>query len=260
MTYKRRRALLQLLEQQPDISVQELTQALGVSPATVRRDLATLAAEGVVQRVRGGAVLQQPVAYDEAWKERRRHQVAEKQAIALAAADLIDPGLVVALDVGSTTYFLAEAIRQRSDLVVFTASLPHAQVLGQGNCTTFLVGGHYRPKEQSLTGTIARQVVQQYHYDLFFLGASAWSLEQGVMDFSMDDVDIKRVFMEQSTRVIAVLDSSKYGRTSLTSIAPLDALDMVITDDGLDPQLLDTLQEQVDVKIVPARRSERRLG
>ncbi|AEJ38243.1 DeoR family transcriptional regulator [Sulfobacillus acidophilus TPY] len=157
------------------------------------------------------------------------------------AAGMVEDGQVVALDVGTTTLEIARGLQLRTGLLVFTASLPAADVLSKGRPTVYVVGGRMRPGEMSLVGPLTRDIIQRFHYDVFFLAAAGWSVEQGLMDYSIDDVEIKQAFMAASSSVIAVVDSVKYGKTSLTTIASLTDVDAVITDD----QLPDAVQEQV---------------
>jgi DeoR/GlpR family transcriptional regulator of sugar metabolism len=260
MLIKRQRELLELIQSEPVIAIQDLTDRLGVSSATVRRDLSALSAQGLIQRVRGGAMMVDPLGVEPTWIERGRREVARKRQIAQAACDMIEDGQVVALDVGTTTLEIAKLLARRSNLTVFTASLMAAEVLARGRPTVFLVGGRVRIQEMSLIGPLAREVVGHFHYDVFLLGAAGWSVEQGLTDFSMDDVDVKHALIEASKQVVAVVDSSKYGMTSLTAITAIDDVDLIITDDGLDPTLRPQIEELTRLQIAPAQGAEGRLA
>jgi DeoR/GlpR family transcriptional regulator of sugar metabolism len=251
MSERRRRELLALLQQEPWLNVRELTERLGVSPATVRRDLSALASEGKIERFRGGASVHTPLAHEPSWMERSRHETAAKRAIAQAALSLIEPEQVIAIDVGSTTYELARLLHLRSDLVIFTASVPIAQLLAQGRPGVYLIGGRLRAREQAVVGPISRDIIRRFHYDIFFLGAAGWSIEQGLMDFSMEDVEIKQTFIECSSAVVALVDSSKYGHTSLMTIESLSDVDRLITDDGLDHNAAERVREVTELVLAP---------
>jgi DeoR/GlpR family transcriptional regulator of sugar metabolism len=248
---RRRRELVALLEQEPWLNVRELTERLGVSPATVRRDLSALASAGKIERFRGGASVHSALAHEPSWIERSRHEMPAKRAIAEAALRLVEPEQVVAIDVGSTTYELARLLQLRGDLMVFTASVPIAQLLAAGRPGVYLVGGRLRPREQAVVGPITRDIIRRFHYDIFFLGAAGWSLEQGLMDFSMEDVEIKQTFIECSSSVVALVDSSKYGHTSLMTIESLSDVDRVITDDRLDSDVAERVREVTELVLAP---------
>lgn len=233
MLNKRHEALLDLLKKEPEMSVGELTDRLGVSPATVRRDLSSLAKQGLVHRLRGGVTATAPLGIEPAWTERRGESLEMKCAIARLALEMVEEGQVIALDVGTTTLELAKLLHMRADLMVFTASVPIAELLAPSRPTVYLVGGRVRPREMGMVGPLAREIVGRFHYDTFFLAAAGWSVEEGLMDYSIEDVEIKQAFMKASNQVVALVDSSKYGRTALMSIAELGDVDLVITDSGL---------------------------
>lgn len=259
MLNKRHEALLGLLTQEPEMSVIELTKRLGVSAATVRRDLSSLAKQGLVQRLRGGATMNVPLGIEPGWTERIEENLEKKRMIARVAFDAIEEGQVIALDVGTTTLELARLLQMRSDLMVFTASVPIAQLLAPSRPTVYLVGGRIRPREMGVVGPLTREIIGRFHYDTFFLAAAGWSVEQGLMDYSIEDVEIKQAFMKASNQVVALVDSSKYGKTALMSIAELNDIDQLITDGDLRSDVRTELEESVTISVVNAD-SERSWG
>ncbi|MDA8193488.1 MAG: DeoR/GlpR family DNA-binding transcription regulator [Thermaerobacter sp.] len=261
MLTKRRKELLELLQSEPEMSINDLVDRLGVSAATVRRDLNNLSSQGLIQRLRGGATISHnPLGIEPSWLERHRENIDKKRAIVRLALDAVEDGQVVALDVGTTTLELARLLQMRSDLMVFTASVPISEMLARGRPTVYLVGGRVRPREMGVVGPLARDIIGRFHYDVFFLAAAGWSLEQGLMDFSIEDVEIKQAFMNCSNQVIALVDSTKYGKTSLMSIAPLKEVDMVITDDQLPTAVRDQVSEVTTLRWAEVENGERGLG
>lgn len=260
MLNKRRKELLELLQSEPELSISEMTERLGVSAATVRRDLNNLSNQGLIQRLRGGATISHPLGVEPSWIDRNRENIEKKRAIVRLALDFVKDGQVVALDVGTTTLELARLLQMRSDLMVFTASVPISETLAMGRPTVYLVGGRVRPREMGVVGPLARDIIGRFHYDIFFLAAAGWSLEQGLMDFSIEDVEIKQAFMNSSNQVIALVDSTKYGKTSLMSIAPLEEIDMVITDDQLPKAAREQVSEVTTLRVVELGNGERGLG
>ena len=256
MVTTRHRKVQEYLKQEPEMSIQELAQRLGVSAATVRRDLATLASLGLVRRIRGGAAMPEALGVEPSYIERSRHNVEEKRRIAEAAADLIEEGQVIALDVGTTALELARVLASRSNVTVFTASIPAAEVLARGRPTVYLVGGHLRPREMSTSGPVARGIVRRFHFNAFFVSASGWSVEQGLMDFSVEDVEVKQAFIEQSQQVVALVDSSKYGQTGLMSVVEFDKVDRLITDEGLPDDARASLAELTHLTVLRGCKQE----
>lgn len=260
MLNKRRKDLLELLQSEPEMSINDLTARLGVSAATVRRDLNSLSHQGLIQRLRGGAAISHPLGVEPSWVERNRENIDKKRAIVRLAIEAVEDGQVVALDVGTTTLELARLLQMRSDVIVFTASVPIAETLASGRPTVYLVGGKVRPREMGVVGPLARDIIGRFHYDVFFLGAAGWSLEQGLMDFSIEDVEIKQAFMNASKQVVALVDSTKYGKTSLMSIAPLEEMDIVITDDDLPDEIQNQVNDVTHLRVADIGNGERGLG
>ncbi len=233
LTIARHKSLIRMLTLEPDLTVSEISEKLAVSQATVRRDLKQLSEEGLIQRVRSGATIAKSLGVQPSWIERSKVANAQKRAIAKVASHYIHDGQVIALDVGTTALEIAKQIQLRSNISVFTASVPIAEVLATEYPMIYLIGGMLRPREMAVVGPMARENVKRFHFDTFFLAAGAWSLDHGFMDFSIEDVEIKQAFMSSSEKIIAVTDSSKYDGTSLMSIAALSDVDLIITDNGL---------------------------
>lgn len=242
------------------MSVGELTKRLAVSAATVRRDLSSLAKRGLVQRVRGGATVNAPLGVEPAWTERGADNVQEKRAIARLAFEAIEEGQVIALDVGTTTLELARLLQMRSDLMVFTASVPIAELLAPSRPTVYLVGGRIRPREMGVVGPLTREIIGRFHYDTFFLAAAGWSLDEGLMDYSIEDVEIKQAFMKASNQVVALVDSAKYGKTALMSIADLRDVDQIMTDEHLSVRTQEELGAVVTLSVANIAEDERSWG
>ncbi len=256
MLTTRHRKVQEFLKQEPEMSIQDLTERLGVSAATVRRDLATLASLGLIRRVRGGAAMPDALGIEPSYIERSRRNIAEKRHIAEAAAGLIEEGQVIALDVGTTALELARALVMRPNITVFTASIPAAEILTRGRPTVYLVGGHVRPREMSTSGPVARGIIERFHFNSFFVSASGWSLEQGLMDFSVEDVEVKQAFIEQSQQVVALVDSSKYGETALMAVVGFDRVDHLITDAGVPGEARAALSDLTRLTVVSGETQE----
>ena len=217
------------------VTVDDLTARLGVSQATVRRDLDKLQASGLVQRTHGGAVALQSRLRERPFPERSAVNVAEKEAIAHDAARLVSSGDTVFIGGGSTTLRLARELADLS-LTVVTNSIPVADELAAtANTKVIVIGGTLRAPERSMIGPRAVEGIRLYRAELAFLGVPALDCEHGFTADGDAEAETDAAFMSMSRRTIVLADHSKLGRVSTTHVAPLSAIDTVVTDDGASP-------------------------
>jgi DeoR/GlpR family transcriptional regulator of sugar metabolism len=207
------------------MSTKELAKRLGVSEATVRRDLATLAGQGLLQREHGGALLPEgepPYAVKLA-----RHQ-GVKLAIAQRAMPLVPDGATIVLDSGTTTLALARLLAGKPIRAV-VLDIPLAQALAQGETEVLLVGGRARNGFYSLVGPWVEELLERVRADLFFLGADAFDAE-GVTNHTFEEAAVKRKAMAVSRKTVLLADGSKWGKRAPAFVTSLSALDRVVTD------------------------------
>jgi DeoR/GlpR family transcriptional regulator of sugar metabolism len=253
---ERLKKIMDILYQQETISTQKLESILRISSATIRRDLQVLVEKGLIVRYKGGASLPMTaIGHEPPLHERVTCNLQNKRQIALAAASLVKKGEVIALDIGSTTMEVAKLLRNRNDITIFTYGLAIANIFVNTNVKVYLVGGLLQQKEMCLSGHIARDIIRQFHYDKFFLGAAGISEGSGVTDFGMDEVETKKTFLDHSKEVIAVLDSSKFGKVSFATICKCEEVNKIITDENIDPDMQRNLQKK-GVSFVIAKRNE----
>jgi DeoR/GlpR family transcriptional regulator of sugar metabolism len=223
--------VLQLLETREAVSVTELAQAFSVSEVTVRNDLGTLARQGLVARIRGGARALQRGQSELAFDIRLRVQEDEKRAVARAAAATVGDGEAVALDSSTTAYYLALELRDRRELVVVTNGLLVAAALADAPGVSVIVpGGILRLAAMSLVGDFAAAVLHTTRIGKGFFGARGVSVERGLMDLNPDEVRIKRELADACERVIGIFDHTKWHRTALLSFVPTERIDAIVTD------------------------------
>ncbi|MCL6443015.1 MAG: DeoR/GlpR family DNA-binding transcription regulator [Alicyclobacillus sp.] len=240
----RQKSILDLLQDGSPANVGDLAVRLGVSEATIRRDLASLESKGLINRTWGGAMPVPGVAFESFVHERSSRYLPEKRAIAKAAVELIEEGDVIALDVGSTCLEVAKLLGAFRRITVFTNSLLAAQTLAEFNFTVHLVGGRLRTGEFSMVGPIARETALRFHYDKFFIGVAGFHLEHGPTDFNLDDVEVKQSFLGRAKRRIALVDHSKFGQVSLAAICGVSDLTDVVTDDSVSSSHVTSLEQQ----------------
>ena len=190
-----------------------------------------LAQLGLVARVRGGVRALQRGQSEVAFDLRLRIEAGRKQAIARAAAALVEEGEAVALDSSTTAYYLALELRAKHDLVVVTNGLLIAAALADAPGISVLVtGGMLRLSAMSLVGDLGADVLRTTRINKGFLGARGLSLERGLMDLNPDEVRIKQAMAEACEQVYGILDGTKWHRSALLSFAATDALHGIVTD------------------------------
>ncbi|MFI5254184.1 MAG: DeoR/GlpR family DNA-binding transcription regulator [Candidatus Limnocylindrales bacterium] len=241
-----------LVQERGSVRASELVDLFGVTDETIRRDLSRLAKAGGLRRAHGGAVAVRP--QDERTTEVRLYEyAAEKIAIGNRAAQLVEDGSTIILDSGTTTLCLARALRLKRDLTVVTSAVTNAfELLGVPGMTVVMTGGVIRPVTYGATGRLAVASLRELHVDQVFLATHSVSARGGLSYPSIDEVDVKRAMIEAAARVVLLADHSKFGRESLAKIAPITAVDTIITDPGIDPAEADAIREAgVELIIAP---------
>ena len=231
----RKDRIAQLIRERGFMSSAALSELFGVSEMTVRRDLAELEMRGMVQRTHGGAVTEAAHAPPEdapeepVFDERAKRNAEAKARIARAAALLVHPQQAVALDVGTTTYALAQILVRDRRLQLFTSNLCIAALSGPGCSDVYALGGRVRPSEKSLVGPVAIEQLRKLWFDVAFLGVSSVS-PAGIFDYSIEEIALKRIYAERATRRVVLADSSKFGARALAEIGGFALFDTLVTD------------------------------
>jgi DeoR family transcriptional regulator of aga operon len=246
--------VLRLLETRDSLSVTELANTFAVSEVTVRSDLSELARQGLVARVRGGVRPLQRGVSEVAFDLRLRIEAERKQAIARAAAQLVEEGEAVALDSSTTAYYLALELRAKRELVVVTNGLLIAAALADAPGISVLVtGGMLRLSAMSLVGDLGADVLRTTRINKGFLGARGLSLERGLMDLNPDEARIKQEMADACERVFGIFDGTKWHRSALLSFVSTDELHGIITDGSAPVEEVDAWRARgVDVTVVEA--------
>ena len=249
-----------LIREKRTVSISELSEMLGTSEATIRRDLTKLEKRGLLKRTYGGAVSLYSSNLDAPFSVRAQYHVAEKQAIALAAAELVSDGETIVLDAGTTTAQLARALRNRRNLTVITNS---ERVMNElYNCETvtvlvtggelFTLGDLPERGDLIMIGPVAEATLRRFRPAKAFLGTAGITAAEGMTNTNLPQAQIKQLMIEISDEVILVTDHSKFGHVSYSIVAPVDVLDKVITDSGIKPRNRAALEER-GVKVIVAQ-------
>jgi DeoR/GlpR family transcriptional regulator of sugar metabolism len=217
------------------VVVSDVAAELGVSEMTIRRDLLELERDGALIRTHGGAMAPggaaaTPIDREEpAFDARLRVNDGAKRRIAFAAASFVGSRQAIALDVGSTTYRLAEVLSERTKLRFFTSSLRSATLLANAKLDVHVPGGQVRGEEPSASGTAALDQFERYWFDIAFIGVSGVTAE-GLFDYSPEDSELKRLYLRRSSEKIVLCDSSKFNRMSLVHVGDFTGVDALVTD------------------------------
>jgi DeoR family transcriptional regulator of aga operon len=239
---ERRNHMLNLIQRDGRVLVSELSETLGISRITIRKDLDYLESKRLLQRTHGGALApQSSTLLDPSLQEKEQKQYKEKQRIAKAAAALVNEGQCVLLDSGTTTTAIARELRRFSHLTVITNALNIATELAGTDFEVILTGGTLRKNSFSLVGPLAEDVLREMHADILFLGVDGFDTKIGPATPNFLESRVNRAMVEASTRVVVVCDSTKFMRRSLALIVPPKAIHTVITDDQLGDEDVETL-------------------
>ena len=249
---ERRRAILESVNRDGRALVGELARRFDTSEVTIRKDLEILHAHGLVHRTHGGALPSRETALaDPTLREKERLHRKEKQRIAQAAAAMVNEGQVVVLDSGTTTTAIARALRRFHNLTVVTNSVNIAAELAGTELDVILTGGTLRKNSFSLVGPIAEDTLRRLNADILFLGVDGFDVHYGLSTPNLLEAKVNRVMVDISRTVVAVCDSSKFGRRSLSLIGPPGVVHRVITDRSSPKSELKKLQKAgIEVTVV----------
>lgn len=254
---ERRLQIIQILKQSEKslALVTDLASRLNVSGMTIRRDLEWLEAMSLVQRVHGGAILRVGEIHWDSFVDRRDEYYREKQAIGLAAAQLVQPGEKIILDAGTTTLQVARNLGEISKLTVITNALPIAEDLARllQDGQVILPGGELRFGELCLVGPAAIQSISQYLPDKLFLSCAGFTIREGVTEPDIIEVQVKQAMIRAARQVILVADSSKWSKLTFGLIAPIRAIHTVVSDDNLPAAAIQALEKEGIRVITPGR-------
>ncbi|MGN0662411.1 MAG: DeoR/GlpR family DNA-binding transcription regulator [Faecalibacterium sp.] len=221
---ERFKLILELLAERRAVTVQELCEALETSESTVRRDLNELDRQGRLNKVHGGAVLpeSQFLADEPTMADKEGLAVAEKRAIAQAAAGLIGKDDFVYLDAGSTTLLVAHAVSGEALSAHYvTNGIAHARVLVQKGCNVFVLGGVLRPVTEAIIGAAALRSLERYRFTKAFMGANGVTLEAGFTTPDPEEAAVKSAAVRAAREAWFLVDHSKFSRIYSAVIAPL---------------------------------------
>ena len=236
---ERQQKILELLVTNSRVRVFELSELLEVSEATIRRDLEKLQESGRIARTHGGALLTGSAAPEPPVVYRFTVCADEKRRIGKAAAALIQDGDAVFIGTGTTAAEVAKNLIGRSQLTVVTNALTVLNVLAnQEGITLISTGGLLRPSELSFVGHIADLALRELRPCKAIIGIRAITLEDGLTNQDVSEVNTDRVIIRAAPEIIVVADHSKFGNVSMALVAPVTAANKIVTDSGTPSEFI----------------------
>lgn len=228
--HERQLKITALLEQRRQASVVTLQRELGVSAATLRRDLAHLQRVGKLVRTHGGVLHAAFHAGEPAFERKARAATKAKARLAELALGLVPSGATVFVDAGTTTLELGRLLLERDDLTIFTNSLPLLNVRRAGKAALISVGGEMREISRALVGSLAMDWLSHLRFDLVFVGASALDATDGASTTELLEAAIKREVIARSRRAILLADHTKWMQRAPIGFAAWIAFSDFVTD------------------------------
>jgi len=228
---QRQSRILDVVARDGEATVEALAASFDVSAETIRRDLATLAETGVLQKVHGGARRTRLYA-EGSFQERMAEHAAAKAVIAEKLAALMEPGDTLFMDTGTTTLFAAEALVRVPRLTIITNSLRIAQVMGRAEAgKVFLLGGHLSPDNAETLGQMSIESISRFQADYAVIGPAALDASVGAMNADHDEAQIARAMCDNARNRIVLAHGAKLGRKAAHRICRLDEIDVLICDE-----------------------------
>jgi len=245
---QREEQIVELLMGSGELSVTALSDLLKVSSVTIRNNLRSLEAKGVINRSHGSAI----AAYHPLFIEKQSSNTEFKKKIAQVAASMVKDGDRIMITNGTTSALVAKYLFGKRDLSVVTNStLIAPYVRSNPNISLTIVGGEYRPSAEALVGPIAISQLENYHVDITFAGTDGVSISHGLTTHLTENAEIVRKMAIQASKKVVVVDSSKFNNIGFVKICNLEEIDILITDDRLPSSAIDEISS-LDIELIIA--------
>lgn len=246
--------IVQIVNDRGYATVEDLSEALKVSKATIRRDFLKLEEDHAILRTHGGAMKCSHFLTTEVPTYLRINmQKEEKEHLGITASQMVAEGSTIFISAGTTGQMLATQLHQFRHLMVVTNDIEIAREISNTDNDLVVIGGHLKSSSSTLYGFFAEQMLQQLHFDLVFLSADAVDKQGYFMDFNADEIGIKRLAMASGAKSIMMCDTRKFNLPAFVNICPFSAVFAVITNENIAPENLTLLKEHgVNVILAPS--------
>lgn len=224
---------------QKELRIEELAAVLNVSPLTVRRDLQKLARDKTIIRTHGGCILVGRAALETEYRKKVTLNFELKQAIGRVATKHIEPGSVLLINDGSTTFHLSSHLGGIGPLTIYTNSLAMISELGRfREITLYLLGGQYNPELYSLYGEFAERTVELLSCDMVFLGVDAIDKKGRCLVTTAAEARLTQVMLRAGKKKILLADHTKVGAKGYVAYGTLQDFDTWVTTPGINKKML----------------------
>ena len=244
MRYKERfKTILDILQKETRVLVTDLSQRFGLSEVTIRKDLDKLESMGLLRRFHSGAVSVEHSVFDIPVKQKLTKNQDLKLEIAETARGMVESGMSIIIDAGSTAHKIARAVRNIPGLRIVTNSLMvGAELVEASGIDLLLTGGNLKSESQAMVGPIALETLRKVHVDIAFIGAMGVSFNRGFMSASFLETETKETMLLSARRSVIVADHTKIGKESFVPFAKFNEIDLMITDSEIDKAVFQQLQ------------------
>lgn len=241
-TIERRQKIVLMTEENGKVNVKDLAKIFDISEVSIRHDLNELGKRGLVVRSRGGAIACDKLAKELSVKDKHNENYAVKVLLAKAVASLVDDGDSLIIDSGTTTEEVAKALTNKQGLTVMTNGLNIAHVLADiEDANVFMLGGQLRKKSMSFYSNEVEQALSKYNFKKVILGVDGIDSEVGITTHYEPEAMLNRTMCTRADKVIAVTDSSKFGKRALYNVLPLKSIDVLVTDKDMPAEFVESL-------------------
>jgi DeoR/GlpR family transcriptional regulator of sugar metabolism len=242
--FERQRAVTELVMSEGSVRIEDVAERFGVSLMTVHRDLDELESRGILRKTRGVATATSTSVIESSDVYRSNRQAAEKEALAVAAMDYIEPGQAIILDDSTTVMRIARHLARNAPITVITNALTLMNELRATNGITLLgLGGLYHNWCSAFMGPMTRHEIAQFQADTFIMSTSAITNDV-VFHQHLETLDTKRAMFDASNKRVLLADHTKFERQALHAMVPLRAFDAVIVDDGTSPTDIERMRNK----------------
>ncbi len=256
LAVKRRNKIIEILKEKGEISTKYLQKILYVSGATIRSDLAELEEKGIIKRIHGGAVLNENINIPNSYIDlhsRSKKNINEKKAIASLAVEFVRDNQTIFCDASSTILYLISRLEKHPNLTIVTNGIFTALTIKQSlTADVILLGGSFRQESGAIEGLLSQDILKKLHGDIMFTSAHGFSLEEGLTDFNLYEVELKKKMVEKTQKLIALVDHTKIGNISTTSFAGIEEIDVLITDDNVSSEVIEKIRRK-GIEVLVAR-------
>jgi DeoR family fructose operon transcriptional repressor len=249
---ERKSKILDSLNKNGKVKVCDLSKTYEVSEVTIRRDLQELEEAELIKRVHGGAVLNDNTKFEPTFSEKIDKLYDEKESVGKLAASMVLDGDTIVLDAGTTTLNIAKYITAKN-ITVLTNSVDIAfELAKKQNMEVIVTGGTLRWETRALVGPVADTTFKNFRVDKAFIGVNGLCIINGLTTPNIIEANTKREMIKIARKIIVVCDHTKFNKVSFAKIVDLDSIDLIITDNQLDDELLEKFKEK-DIKIIKAK-------